>query len=228
MKELTKVFKDIEIKVDVLDDRNMMFDISGVASKFGKKFHDYERTDMFKRYLKKRVETDNLKETEMIKRIGHQVKIHNKLFVHFARWVNEDFEIVADNMIYDILTGKNETIEKQLSFKDNKIMEQQKQIIKLQESTYAKRRGVGFETVFRIISDHGIDISASELNKILVDEGVITKDKCFACNRFDLRDNGTTSMISDGSIVVHVDTVLAILRKHGVKTIEDTQMVMEF
>lgn len=228
MEELTKVFKGIDIKVDVIDDRNMMFDISGIANKFGKNITEWKNSKRNKEIIKLLEKSNNLKETDLIKRIGHTTKIHNKMLINFARFISPEFEVAADEIIYDILTGDKKLADTELEKLDKKLEQKDKAIKKLQESTYAKVRGHGFETVFRIITEHGIDISASALNKILVDEKLIIKDKCYVCERFDLKDNGVTSMISDGSIVVHVDTVLKILNRYNIKRVDEKQMTMDF
>ena len=149
MQELSKVFKGIEIKVDIIDDRNMMFDISGIAAKFNKRVSRWKQSSSD--YIKTVQKCTDLKETDLIIEVGNSVKIHNKLFIDFARYVSVEFAVEADNIIYDILTGKSDVIQKQISFKNNILKEKDKQITKLSESTYEKVRGFGYETVFRII-----------------------------------------------------------------------------
>ena len=228
MKELSKIFKDTEIKVEIIDGRNMYFNVSGIANKFGKKTSEWKNQKSTKEYIKIVGKATNLNETELIRQIGNDVKIHNKLFVHFARFVNLEFSYVADEMIYDILTGDKKVVDQKLLFKDNVIKEKDIAIAKLKESTYGKVRGNGFETVFRIIQITGADISATDFNKILVEEEILLKDKCISCGRFDLKDDGISSMIADGSIVVHVDTAKQILVKHNIKSVDESQSMIDF
>lgn len=118
------------------------------------------------------------------------------------------------------LTNKDQVkkLEKENEQKDEKIK-------KLSESVYAKTRGHGFETVFRIIADTESDISASDFNKLLFEEGILEEEE-YTLKRYI--SNGISSMISNGSIVVHADTAKEVLKKYNVKKVDDRQLRLDF
>jgi len=219
MKELTKVFKKVEIKVDVLDGSNMWFDISGVANKFGKNITEWKNSKRVKEKIKLLENQSNLK---MIKVSGYQTKIHRSLFVDFARWINIEFDIEADKIIMDILLGEKQLCEKQFTELQKQIEQKQKQIeqkqkqieqkeekIKqLSEKVYARPNGNGFETVHRIISDYGINITPHDLNEILYKRGLLNRK---IVQKYVYTSNNMRALTP----LVHVDTVLSIVDSLG-------------
>ncbi len=106
-----------------------------------------------------------------------------------------------------------------------KLLEKDKTIKKLQEHVYAKPRGYGFENAFRIIKDYDIDISTSEFNKLLVSNKII-REETYMAHRYI--SNGSTSLDSDGAVVIHDETALDMLKRNGIKTIDDRQLKFEF
>jgi len=105
MKELTKVFDGNELRVDMINDKEFYIDVTGIARKYGKDFRDWSNSKRVSDTIKKWEKSQSLSVTEMIIKTGNARKIHNKLLMSFARWISIDFEIFADNMVYDIITG---------------------------------------------------------------------------------------------------------------------------
>ena len=219
MEELTKVlFKGTSLNIQILNTDNILFDISGIAQKYNKSFYDFERQKQFKEYLKNSVETYNLNEAEMIKKSGHQIKVHQSIMIEFMRWVNPKFSILANKIVYDVLTRGCETVRVQMLEKD-------KTIKKLKSSRYGKERGHGFESAFRIISNCEADISTSDFNNLLYDEGIIDSETVTITNFIA---NGTTSLEDKGTVLIHTDTAEAILDKYEIPRKIDSQMKFTF
>jgi phage regulator Rha-like protein len=133
-----------------------------------------------------------------------------------------------DNLIEQFFIYRDqlcEANEKQFKKLENKLARKDERIRELSETVYAKPRGNGFETVFRIIKDCKADISTSDFNRLLAIEGVLLEEEYIA-RRY--MPNGTQSLESGNSIVVHVDTALDVLNKCNIDKVEDRQQRFEF
>ena len=120
MKELTKVFKGVSIPVEIIDEQNMYFDITGIASKYGKnitKWKSSKRILELTEELKKGNSYANFKFIKITKQFGKNetTQIHRSLFMNFARFISIDFEIEADKILYDILTGNKVLIQNEIN-----------------------------------------------------------------------------------------------------------------
>ena len=210
MKELTKVFKKVDIPVEVLDDENMWFDISGVAKKYGKNITDWKNSKRVKETISLLEKSNTLDLIKIEKKAGNQVrtKIHKKLFVNFARFISVEFEIEADKIITDILLGEKQLCEKQFAELQKQIEQKEDKIKQLSEKVYARPNGNGFETVHRIISDYGINITPHDLNEILYKRGLLNRK---IVQKYVYTSNNMRALTP----LVHVDTVLSIVDSLG-------------
>ena len=225
MRELTKIFGGVEIPVQIINEKNMYFTVSSIARENNKNITEWKNSKRVKELLivldKSNDINSNLIKVDSLGR----TQIHNSLFVNFARFISVEFEIASNQIIMDILLGNNITSNEQLFYRDEKISQLTLSNKKLQEKVYAKPRGFGFETVFRIISDCEADISASDFNKLLLKEKVIYEEHYMATRYIP---NQSSSLLSDGNIVIHTDTAKHILQKHNVPMLLDRQQVFSF
>ena len=100
-----------------------------------------------------------------------------------------------------------------------------KTIKELKSSKYGKERGHGFESAFRIISNCEADISTTDFNNLLYDEGIIDSETVTITN---FTANGTTSLEDKGTVLIHTDTAEAILDKYEIPRKIDSQMKFDF
>jgi hypothetical protein len=212
MKELTKVFKKVDIPVEVLDEDNMWFDISGVAKKYGKNITDWKNSNRVVETIKLLEKSNTLDLIKVEKKAGSQVqtKIHKKLFVSFARFISVEFEIEADKIITEILLGEKKLCEQQFNELQKQIEMKDEKIKQLSEKVYAKPNGDGFETVHRIIANYNIDINSHELNEILHKRGLLKRKTVEKYIYLSNNMRGQTPL-------VHEDTVISILDSLGYK-----------
>jgi len=158
----------------------MYFDISGVASKFGKKLSRWENLDATKEYIDKlsdgyAIVTELL--PELIIRKGNSAYLHRSIFVNFARWVNVEFSVWADRVIWDVLTGEKVLCEKERDHFEKTLESKDRTIKKLKEHIYAKPRKGDFQVVDRIRQDYKIQCSTKMLNELLVREGYMVEEE---------------------------------------------------
>jgi len=157
MQELTKVFNGIPLKIEMIDDREFMVDITSIAASYGKNITEWSES---KRVMQKIAvldewgieysELDKMSKKELLEfkktlkgksnlpqyrgsidtiaGANGYSKIHNRLLIDFARFISIEFDIWCDKMIFDILTGK-----KQLQ------LENQTKMLKEVENKYAKQ-----------------------------------------------------------------------------------------
>jgi hypothetical protein len=238
MQELTKVFKDVTIPVEVIDEKNIYFNITGIAKKYGKNITDWKKS---KRILElaKQLEKSNGSasiKTEKKKGSLEETKIHRSLLMNFARFISVEFEIEADKILYDILTGEKKLIESQktelieeLEYKQkyfkNQLLAKDKEIEKAKRKAYAYERAGQFQCLTRIIKDSGADISISTLRKILIKEDMVFEKEVAVKVPVP---NKKESIEEDGQILFHKDTVMKIMKEYEVEFKDDDQMLIEF
>ena len=225
MKELSTIFNGVEMAVEVRDNDEMFFDISGIANKYGKRFSNFEKLDNTQNYLKSVRKVTLLNKTELIRKVGNSTIVHHLIMIEFARWINPAFSVLANKIVFDVLTEGCKVNEKKVNKLESKLIKKEERIAELQKKVYAKPRGKGFETVTRIISDYKVDLSATDFNKLLISEGYLSEEQYIAIRYIP---NNIQSMESNNSIVVHVDSVLELLKKHNVKKVEDRQQQFTF
>lgn len=236
MKELTKVFKDVEIHIDVIDDKNVMFDISGIAHKYGKTISEWSKSKRISEKIKNLEKSGFLNKNKAIVKIANTTKIHNRLFVDFARWINPTFDIYADEIIYDILSGNKKVIEtekteliKEIKIKEvyfkNQLSEKDKEIEKAKRKSYAYERDGNYQCLTRIIKDTNADISVSTLKKILLKEKMVLEKEVTVtvpvANKYE-------SIEENGQILFNKDSVMKIFSKYAIQSTQDNQLFMEF
>ena len=105
-KEIVKVFQGEELKIREIDDDNFYVNILGVARSKGKRITDWSDSKRFKEYLSAREKSLGFKDSLIISEIEGKYEIHNSLLINFAMWLNPEFAVFAEDMIFDLLTGK--------------------------------------------------------------------------------------------------------------------------
>ena len=108
MKELTKVFNGTPLQVEMLNDKEFMVNVSGIANKHGKKFSEFENRKSFKEYLKEVEKSLPLNSILIDKEIHNKTMIHSKILIEFARWLSPEFAVWCNEFIYDYLTSNKE------------------------------------------------------------------------------------------------------------------------
>jgi len=94
----------------------------------------------------------------------------------------------------------------------NKIQLEQKDkhIEKLSSKVYTKPRGNGLETVARVIKNNKINVTPYDMNKILVEAGILSVKK--------IKINKYTSLNMDGDTpLVHEETVIKLCDDRKIK-----------
>ena len=209
MKELSKVFNGVTLPIQEID-QELYFDVSGIAKKYGKKLNEWEKLENTKEYMlviereKNGQELSPVQENiKFVIKQGQQAFLHREVFVLFARWINIKFAVWSDRLIIKILTDKTHLIENQLRATEleNK---------KMHNKIYGKERGDYFETSVYMVREYDIAITPHELNQIMCKEGYLSvvineKPKYFS------------EVMSRGVPLLHVDTVLRIIDKLGIK-----------
>jgi len=104
-----------------------------------------------------------------------------------------------------------ETNKKQLIQKDKEIVK-----LKKNRQAYAYTRGNGFETATRIISDVQAQITIKMFNVLLCEEGLIEKDVCSKCERYDYVATGYGSVLHGHALLVNRAAALDVLEKYEV------------
>ena len=127
-KELVKVFNGEPLPIRRIDEDNFYININGIARAKGKKITDWAKSKSFKKYLSAREISLGFKGSLIISEIDGKYEIHNSLLINFSMWLNPEFAVWAEDMIFDILTGK-----KQLQ------LENQTKMLKEVENKYAKQ-----------------------------------------------------------------------------------------
>ena len=102
-----------------------------------------------------------------------------------------------------------ETNKIQLESKNNQLLETRLRLKEAKRKMYAHPRNGNSETVTRIISDYGIEISAADLNMILVGKKLLTAT---AKKGFDFSNEN----MSGNTPLLHIETVLNIVDEVGI------------
>ncbi len=232
MKELTKVFSNVKIPVEIIDEKNMYFTVSAITQKFGKNLHKWKSGSRVKELIRiVSKDTDikgNLIDTDSLGR----TKIHNSLFINFARFISVDFEIASNNILMDILTGETVLCEKrerelldQIDYKENQLKIAHKETSKAKREAYAHDRDGDFQCVTNIIRDCKANVGAETLNKILAENNIIIEEDYIA-KRY--KANEIHSISEDGIILVHRETAIKIIKDYNFEYVPDSQMMMDF
>jgi len=100
--------------------------------------------------------------------------------------------------------------------------------LKKDRNVYGKKRGHGLETVSFIINDSEAQISKEAFNVLLHEEGLIEKDVCECCNRYDYSANDEFSIAQGNAILIHYDSAINVLEKYNVEKRVDNQLVFSF
>lgn len=216
MTELTKIFKGTEIHVDIIDDENMYFDISGIAKANGKNITDWKNS---KRTLELIELLENPNGSDLIKtkkEFGklETTSIHNSLFVSFARFISVEFEIASNKIIMDIILGEKQLCDKKYELQEKQLLLKDNMIKKLASSVYAKPRQNNYETITHIKRENGINMSVHDINIALVACGWLEIEEVVV-SQFK---STSTNVIMDKQVpLIHEESLLKLLDAMGVE-----------
>jgi len=188
--ELMKTFDGVVIPIEIIDEKNIYFDISGIAKKYGKNITEWINSKRMNETLKL-LEKSNSLYPLILRKDRSGTKIHRKLFVNFARFISPEFEIKADEIITEILLDGKHLCEKERSNYITTIKE-------LKEKTYAKPRSGDYQVVDRIRQDYKIACSSEYLNALLVGQRFMEVEyhqvrKYISCSP-DVKDGSTPTV----------------------------------
>ena len=233
MKELTKIFKNIEIPVEISDNGNMYFDVSGIIGSFdkNKRLARWKKLDSTQEYIKTVQKCTSLNESELLITIGNTVKIHEELLIEFAGYVSSEFKFEANKIIKDILFGEKLLIGKReldllktIELKNNQLTNSQKETESAIPQSYGQRRPGRFQCVHWFIREYNIDISADKLNDILIDEGILTTKRV---DRHIPAPHDPLSKYDKTTILVNEDTLKMIIDDRNIGVITDNQLFFD-
>lgn len=112
-KVLTKVYDHHGVQVDVLFSETAFFNATVAGKVFGKEPHAWLRSKDCKEYVEALREKHGLEQNQLVRTVNGGnypgTWLHNKLAVPYARWLNVQFAIWCDEIIYSLITGKSST-----------------------------------------------------------------------------------------------------------------------
>ena len=111
-------------------------------------------------------------------------------------------------------------------YHQHQLKEKDKQIIEAKRKTYAHSREGKFHCVTNILRDTGANISAEVFNKLLLERKYISQKEVTVKKYIANEKESTTSL--DGTVLVHYDTAISILKDFDVEFEEGNQMKMDF
>ncbi len=173
MKELTKAFNGTTIPIEIIDDENMYFTISAIARDNGKNITEWKNSKRVKELVRSLDKSNGIKGNLIAEDSQGRTKIHNSLFVNFARFVSVDFEIVSNKIIMDILLGEKIICDRKFEVLTNQLQLSQAETKKAQSNkmkTYRNDR----VALRKYLSDNEIDLSEESAWLKLLDEEIIS------------------------------------------------------
>jgi len=124
----------------------------------------------------------------------------------------------------EIITNQICNTHEKKEIKLNAKIEHQKELIK-EGRKYGAERGGEYETAFWIRNKLELDLPVSELNDILVEEGLILEEDVTTTKHIP---NNVNSFESKNAIVINVDDVREIMTQYGIKQKVDRQLVFDY
>lgn len=110
-KVLTKVYDHHGVQVDILFSETAFFNATVAGKVFGKTPKDWLRTNETKEYILAVGRKCLMEQNQLVRVVqggepAYQgTWLHNKLAVPYARWLNADFAVWCDEVIYSLITG---------------------------------------------------------------------------------------------------------------------------
>jgi len=155
MKELVKVFNEAVLPIEVINEKEFMIDVSGIAKSHGKNFTHWRKSKGVKEYLSALQKCNAVKRTLINTTIVGKTLIHNSLLIIFARWISPEFAIWCDNIIYEMLTASKE--------EEIKLLKSEKKLCMIDSDGYSSIRGIAQRT----------DYTESQIQEFFVKLGAI-------------------------------------------------------
>ncbi|MCD6432420.1 MAG: hypothetical protein J7L21_00110 [Sulfurimonas sp.] len=134
-----------------------------------------------------------------------------------------EFKFNLVKQFYILKDAVCEINKKQLQQKDKTITQ-----LKKDRKAYGRKRGHGLETVTFIINDTESQISKEAFNVLLCEEGLITKDSCECCGRFEYKANDEYSIAHNNTILIHYDSAVNVLNKYNITRVTSNQQQFDF
>ena len=109
-KLITKTYTHNGQSIDMLFTETAFFNATVAAKAFGKEPHDWLRSRDCKSYLEALREIHGLEQNQLVRSLnGGEAPgtwLHSKLAVPYARWLNANFAVWCDEIIFNLLRGK--------------------------------------------------------------------------------------------------------------------------
>lgn len=116
------------------NDKNVMVNATEMAKVFNKRVEDFKRLEGTEKFIEALLRSENSKfehadvreqltEKDVIYGTNKATFMHRKLALKFATWLDVDFDLWIIDTIDEILFSKIESIERAITFKQEKIKE---------------------------------------------------------------------------------------------------------
>ena len=202
MKDIVSIEKNNELRVQVLDiakfSQNTLNSVQGLIRNHSKSLKEF----------------GNLKSAEQgVFKLSESLNEEQSYFLLTLMKNSPKVLLFKKNLIKQFFKYREqicETNKLQLESKDKQLKISQQQTEDAKREVYAHPRNGNVETVTRIIKDSSVEMSANDLNMLLVGEGML---KATPKKGFDF----CSEIMSGNTPLLHVDTVLKIIDKNGIK-----------
>jgi len=198
MNELIKVFDDAVLPIEVINEKEFMVNVSGIANKYGKRFKDWKDSARVSELLKIRENSHNLKQTELILISGNTQKVHNSMLVSFARFISPEFEVWCDDTIYEILTESKD--------KEIKRLKEERKLCMVDANGYSSIRGIAQRS----------DYTESQIQRFFVKLGAI-EDSIRPTKYWYMKDDNNGLLMSRGEFqtpYIKLDKAIRLLDQY--------------
>ena len=110
-KVLARVYEHEGKSVEILFSETIYFNATVAGKVFGKTPKDWLRTNETKEYISAIVRKCLLEENQLVRVVAGGSApgtwFHKKLIVPYGRWLNPDFAVWCDEIIFDLMTGQS-------------------------------------------------------------------------------------------------------------------------
>lgn len=109
-KLITKTYTHNGQSIDVLFTETAFFNATVAAKAFGKKPIDWIRLEVTKEYIQAVCARTTLEQNQLVMTVvggdAPGTWLHHKLAIAYARWLNADFAVWCDEIIFSLLRGE--------------------------------------------------------------------------------------------------------------------------
>jgi len=185
--ELVKTFHGITIPIEIIDEENMYFTVSGIAKRYGKNITEWQNSKRMKETLRL-LEKTNSQYPLILTKDRSGTQIHKKLFVNFARFISVEFELKADEIITEILLDGKHLCEKEREQYQYQIETAQKEIKILQHGRMKTYKG-GFMSLGKYLKENNITMTKETAFAMLAKRDVVEHRDVWGSKLFLINDS---------------------------------------